>query len=718
MESSNKSLYNAIRRLADQSNKSYVILSGIEEEYSIIHCNEAYLKLTDYTYEELINLPYFMMLVDTHLHVDIQKVEENLKDGITVQTELHHLRKSKASFYSKIESLPFQNHQDETIFVLQFIEDITCKKMEGFLHNLEKQVYSAIERESPFEQKMKIICNELDEFYSPLSFTNIFIKSREDKLLTISSDYSMQDEQNVQFKEHHLTEFYAKVMLETTSTFVELSQQQNLIEEYKQAAIDKDMNMCCHIPIVNQKKKVIGLIAVYYKYLEIDYTVFQSLFQKISNLISLAYTYAVSQHRILELAYTDVTTGLANRHQFMNDLEEYVTNGNQGVIKLIQPGEYANVVELYGHKAGDELMRQIANRLNENNTIKNCKIARFSSSSLIVSHLVSDEEKFDYDEHVHELMQVPYILGDKQVYISLKTGVAPFYETVTAEDVLRHADIALSYAKKQPGSHSEMFTEESNEALERKMAILNHLTLGLKRHEFVVYLQPKVNLKSGKISSFEALARWFSPELGRVSPVDFISIAENAGKIREIDIQILEQVLKWIQSRQRAGKKSYRVAVNVSPEHFYHPTFVEDICDLVKAYYVDPHDIIIEVTESIGLVDLNKANQILNHLKLLGFSTSVDDFGIGFSSLSYLQKLPFNELKIDRSFIMKLHEAGTEAVVRLIIQLAHYLNMDVVAEGIETEEQATLLREIGCNNVQGFLYYKPAPLTEIDKFLL
>jgi len=249
------------------------------------------------------------------------------------------------------------------------------------------------------------------------------------------------------------------------------------------------------------------------------------------------------------------------------------------------------------------------------------------------------------------------------------------------------------------------------------MTVLNHLSQAIKNKEITVHLQPKVDLRNGEIQSIEALARWVSPKLGFVSPAIFIPVAESAGKVREIDVQVLEIVLSWLAERQKVGKKLVKIAVNISPDHFYYTHFVQDTLKLVRKYEIDPSNIILEVTENIGLVDFQSAFTIIQELKSYGFKTSVDDFGTGFSSLSYLQQLPFTELKIDRSFINALEDPATLAIVRSIIQLALNLGMISVAEGIETEEQVEILRALGCTVGQGYFYFKPMAIEQLDTIL-
>ena len=259
---------------------------------------------------------------------------------------------------------------------------------------------------------------------------------------------------------------------------------------------------------------------------------------------------------------------------------------------------------------------------------------------------------------------------------------------------------------------------QKNILTENEICIVNHLKEAINNKEIQVYFQPKVELRRGRIGNMEALARWISPHLGFMSPADFIPIAEKAGLIREIDLLIIEQVLAWLQRRQYDGKRIVPVSINISPDHFYHPQFITRLRELMQQYYADPNYLIIEVTENIGLVDMERAKDILWELKLRGFKTSVDDFGIGFSSLSYLQKFAFSELKIDRSFTSKIQETGTYMIIQSIIQIAKNLEIDVVAEGVETEQQVQLLKELGCEIAQGYFYYKPMSLDDIEEKII
>jgi len=640
----------------------------------------------------------------------IKMIKEKIHNGIMVQAKLHHNGINKPPFWAEIQALPFRNDANITQYVLVLMKDVTYYHTEDFLMRLENDMYKAIERDSSFEQKMHIICRGLDEFFMPNTSSMVLIKTENNLLQAFTDNCRSKDVP----RRCENNDFFTKVMQSETSIFIENLDEVHIPDEHKQFAASSHKPYGLFIPIRNQQRQVIGLFSIYHQQ---AHNGFKHMFRKIGALVALAFTYARTQRKIWDLAYTDITTGLPNRHSFVNFLEKQVERGQKGYIKIAKPSEFHQVVELYGREFGDELLRQLAKRLEQDKPADREYIARFTSSSLILSTMTFDENLNNYESRIKETIRQPFIIGGKQIYITLKTGIASFNDDIKINDAIRFADNALSFATDKSGTHTEIFTTEKNDVLVQQMTVLNHLSQAIKNKEITVHLQPKVDLRNGEIQSIEALARWISPKLGFVSPAIFIPVAESAGKVREIDVLVLETVLSWLAERQRLGKKLVTIAVNISPDHFYYTHFVQDTLKLVRKYGIDPSIIILEVTENIGLVDFQSAYKIIQELKSYGFKTSVDDFGTGFSSLSYLQRLPFTELKIDRSFINALEDPATLAIVRSIIQLALNLGMISVAEGIETEEQVEILRALGCTVGQGFFYFKPMAIEQLDLIL-
>ena len=417
----------------------------------------------------------------------------------------------------------------------------------------------------------------------------------------------------------------------------------------------------------------------------------------------------MKQQEIFRHAYTDMSTGLPNRHALFSKQCEI----EDGSVLVVQPSDFSKFVEMYGRKFGDELLSQLAYKLNKISAVQ--FIAQFTSSSLALVIDVNHSSYAGLNVLFERITREVFHVMGNNIYITLKVGVVLLKDEDTFEQAIRNAENALSVAKNNSGTQIIFYDDEMQEKLKKELIILNELVEAIKNKEFQAYVQPKIEIYRGRISSLEALARWISPKLGFVSPGDFIPIAERAGLIREIDLQIFEQILIWMQKRQYEGKIIVPVSVNISPEHFYHRKFILGLLRLMRKYYADPKYIIIEVTESISLVDIKRAQEILVRLRVLGFQTSVDDFGVGYSSLTYLQKLAFTELKLDQSFVRKINEAGTFAIVKSIQQIGYHLQMNTVAEGVETKEQLQLIKNIGCDVVQGYYFYKPMSIEEIEK---
>ena len=398
----------------------------------------------------------------------------------------------------------------------------------------------------------------------------------------------------------------------------------------------------------------------------------------------------------------------------MNGLIE---RGFEGFLYIIEPGEYQKIIDLYGRQGGDEILRQLASRFESHSMYDDSVMARYTNSALIIASRFELKDMGMPHPEIDTILFEPYYIDNKEVYITLKIGTVKFSQTTSLAEAIHQADTALSNALKSTGTVIKQFEKALIESVEQEMNVLAHISKGLKNSEFFPVLQPKVNIQSGEIESFEALARWISKELGFVSPAHFIPVAESTGNIYKIDREIFEKVLQWQQQRMQAELPIYQVSVNISPSHFYNPAFVSSSVELIAQYGVPFNYIKFEITESIELENVVRAKKIINELNRHGVATSIDDFGVGYSSLSYLQELPFEEIKIDKSFVDNLEIPRMNAVIKTIIQLSLDLNMVSVAEGIETEEQHLELKKLGCLVGQGYYYYKPMPIEEINKLL-
>lgn len=596
-----------------------------------------------------------------------------------------------------------------SINIFETLTDKTYKNMQQHL-TFTNKMNAIVLQESPIQYKIQQICTEIDfQFNTYSTFTYL---NQQPLQFIISQRFPEQETPKISQQEinyHH--QLMANNKRLNWSILAELSLHSKTWRFAKS-------ELCANsyfIPIYTMSHEAIGYFIVYFEEIGIGERLLSVLTRKLEQCIQLLDKISMYERQIEMLQTTDTTTNLPSYKKFITMLNRYKNENKIGVIKIIEPGEFSKIVELYGRPVGDRLLRQVGEHLKQASVSDNSEVARFTSSALIMFSPVDFKHLVKRKTTISDEMNASFTIDDQQIHISLKVGIAPFDSRIAGHDAIRFAEYALTKAKGVHGSHTEFYTARNDATLERELFVLNHLKNAIYNEIIDIHFQPKFALHNEKIISMEALARWHSPELGFVSPAEFIPMAENAGLIKNLELQIIEKVLMWQQQRQYEGKRIVPIAVNISPEHFYHPLFIQNIQQLLHTYYADPKYLIIEVTENMGLVDSERARIIINKLRNMGVYTSIDDFGIGYSSLSYLQKFSFNELKIDRSFIMKLDELATQTIVKAIIEIAHTLEMDVIAEGVETKEQRDILKAIRCDGIQGYYYSKPLPIEEAEK---
>jgi diguanylate cyclase (GGDEF)-like protein/PAS domain S-box-containing protein len=432
--------------------------------------------------------------------------------------------------------------------------------------------------------------------------------------------------------------------------------------------------------------------------------------------ISFALDHIEKADKLNYLAYYDELTGLANRSLFLERVAQYTRSAASGGHKLglflIDLERFKSINDSLGRPAGDALLRQVAEWLTRNAGDAGL-VARVGADHFAVV-LPVVKQNGDVVRLLEKTMAAslghPFLLNDAVFRVSAKVGVALFPDDGADADALfRNAEAALKKAKAS-GEPYLFHTQKMTEMIAGKLTLENQLRQALDNQEFVLHYQPKVNLVSGKLTGAEALIRWNDPRTGLVPPGRFIPMLEETGLIHDVGRwalrQAIEDYLRW----RRAGLASVRIAVNVSPLQLRNRGFIDEIKQAIGIEAQAATGLELEITESVIMEDIKRNIASLQAIRALGVTVAIDDFGTGFSSLSYLAKLPVDTLKIDRSFVVDMTVAPEGlALVSTIIDLAHSLKLKVVAEGVETEEQARLLRLLNCDEMQGFLFSKAVP---------
>ena len=696
-------LFNAICNLAKQYSTGVAILNACHPERPFVYYNEPFAVLTGYNHHELIgqNLSQFVGAnTDESL---LKTLNDSLERALPFETTIIHYHKDGSPFWHELVIHPIRDQHDTVQYITLHSKDVTYEKLFKMLSKLEHEVYIDIEKGSELSHILQLIATQIETYYTRNIYCAIHLTQPNQTLTTLASG-SMPAELA-----------HAMLLFSAHASTLELVNWQHINDlcTTLQTSIKMPIHAYLTKNIFGQNGQMIGAITLYFdekptiKQVELDFL------ERLIRLISLSIKYVGQTQQLRQLAYYDQATDLPNIHYFQTKLTTWIHEQKQGVVMIIQPGEYSNIVDLYGRGIGDEILRQMAERLQQSTSSDRLEfIAKHSHSTLIFACTYDMNELELSHSRLQQITNIPYTVHGKELYITLKVGVTYFKANEPVDEMIRQADMALSKSRQISGTNIAYFEEKNNVKLQQEMTILNQLTYGLQQEEFYAVLQPKINFNTLEIEGFEALCRWNNTVLGHVSPATFIPIAERTGKIKQIDSLVLKQVLAWQQQRLVKQQKTIPIAINISPVYFYDEYFVENILDLIAQYDVPTHLIKLEVTESVELVDFSKAKTILSALKQHGIESSIDDFGVGFSSLSYLQQLPFREIKIDRSFINEMDKPEMYTVVQTILHLAASLQMNAVAEGIETVQQFESLKKMGCRTGQGYYFYKPLTLAE------
>ena len=420
-----------------------------------------------------------------------------------------------------------------------------------------------------------------------------------------------------------------------------------------------------------------------------------------------------AQDRISYLAHHDVLTGLANRALFVERLADAVsrarTRQTQVGVAFIDIDRFKNVNDSLGHAAGDQLLKAVADRLQQCMR-RDDIVARLSGDEFTV--LLADVGSREVAERVArkilKAFAMPLRMRGRDLYVSASIGVALFPQDAgDAESLVSHADIAMYRAKELGRNNFQFYTLDMVTNVSEKLSVENALRFAIERDELLLHYQPIVDFNSGAAVGAEALIRWQRPEQGLIEPARFIGIAEESALILSIGRWVLQTAC----AQASAWTDGERISINLSPRQFRDRKLADSILEILHELALPPERLELEITESVLMQDLDTTRAILNKLRANGVSLALDDFGTGYSSLSYLKRFPVDRLKIDRSFIKDIvADADAAAIVHAIIAMAHRLKINVVAEGVETEAQYTLLRAAECDFAQGFYLGKPLPV--------
>ncbi|RNF40763.1 EAL domain-containing protein [Planococcus salinus] len=431
-----------------------------------------------------------------------------------------------------------------------------------------------------------------------------------------------------------------------------------------------------------------------------------------------------AEEELKKMALTDSLTGVSNRYDFtermlhlMNTSERYKISHSFLFLDL---DRFKQINDSLGHEVGDQLLMEVSQRIRI--LIKNKDIiARYGGDEFVIAltAIQHPREAAQLAEKIIDMLEQPFHLAGEEIYISTSIGISLYpNDGKTTDELLRKADKAMYFAKQNGRSQYSFFFDDLKTATKRLVVLESELRKAIETKSFTMLYQPKVNIKTDRIIGLEALIRWESDKLGIVSPSEFIPFAEENGLIIPLSEAIIEKVCGEFIRLELGKRADMPISINVSSIHFQQHSFVSSLKAIFEKMNCQPSFFELELTEGTIMANAAETSMKLKELKQLGFRISVDDFGTGYSSLSYLSRFPLDYLKIDKSFITTILSAKeNEYIVDAVVQLAHSLHLEVIAEGVEAVEQVELLQTLGCDIVQGYVFGKPMPAEDISHYI-
>ncbi|MBB6452702.1 diguanylate cyclase (GGDEF)-like protein/PAS domain S-box-containing protein [Salirhabdus euzebyi] len=414
--------------------------------------------------------------------------------------------------------------------------------------------------------------------------------------------------------------------------------------------------------------------------------------------------------------FFDPNTNLPTRLYLDSRLKSMVNKGLKSnerfVLGIFDIDDFKHINDMFGHDIGDMFLKEIAKRLTECLS-KESFIARLGGDefAIIIPDLYSSSQLEETGKRIMELFTKPILINEYEFFCSISLGFCKFPEDGNgSQTLLAHANNAMTFAKKNGKNHFSIYDGSIQSFNYRSFTIKNSMRKAIEEEQFLLHFQPRINVKTLKIEGFESLIRWDHPELGLISPFEFIPIAEQTGLMGEIGDWVFKKSCEYLTEINSKSNITYKMSINFSPNQFLNKDIVDRYLQILRESHISPSLIEIEITESLFIHNKKRVAYVLNAFRTAGFSLALDDFGTGYSSLSYLKEFKTDVIKIDKSFVEKITvDQDIKAIAEMIIRLAHQFNMRVVGEGVETTEQLSILKDLHCDEIQGYYFSKPLP---------
>jgi diguanylate cyclase (GGDEF)-like protein len=493
--------------------------------------------------------------------------------------------------------------------------------------------------------------------------------------------------------------------------------------EYRDITLNHGLKACWSKPILSPKGIVLGSFSFYHKECRSPSSDDLAMLEGYSRLAGIAIDYKQAVEKRSSMDSYDYLTGLPNDVQFNKILNETIVKAKKDQqtfsVMFIDLGRFSVINSYGGYEVGDQVLKKVS-KLFTDNFGERCTIARWKSDKfLCILHDSAEELANQQAQRLIHLLSKPILIEGQEFVVTPSIGISFFpQDGEQANLLIKNAEVALSYVKSTEKNTYSFYTHTMNNCLSNQICIEQDLRKAIQLNQFHLCYQPQISLHTNQVVGVEALIRWEHPTIGMISPGQFIPLAEETGLIVPIGEWVIRtaclQMLEW----KKAGLPEIMLSLNLSGVQLYQSNIVQKISEILIELNFSPAQLMLEVTESSLVKNMEITSEKLNRLKELGIHISLDDFGTLYSSLNYLKNLPLDVLKIDRSFVRDItNDEKDLEIVKAIIQLGHSLRLKVLAEGVEKKEQASFLREHNCDEVQGFYFAKPLSVQDIEQFI-
>ena len=738
-----------LSRAVQQSPNVVVVTDALGR---IEYVNPMFTQVTGYTSEEAIGQnPRLLNAGDTPA-VYFRTLWETLAAGREWRGEFHNRKKNGEFYWENALISPLKTPEGSITHIVAVKEDITARKLAERRQKLTEQVFSLLSLPSEKTDKIRDILQLIRDF---TGCEAVGIRLRENADFPYYRTLGLNDESLAAENDRHADSgpkvaacLCGKILLGLTDPALPcftpggsywLSSPVGVAPDgtagpgclcARGLGQSESFQSMALIPL-RSGEEIIGLLQMLDRRPEMVKPDLVQFLETLGASIGIAFEHRQVAEQLLEkeellnfLANYDPLTRLPNRSLLCDRLQHTMArarrSGSSVALLLLDLDRFKTINDSLGHEVGDRLLLEVAHRL-QGVVREMDTLARFGGDkfAIILEEVADLQKAVRVAQKVLDELSRVMTLDGFQLYVTASIGISLFPNDGTdLESLLQHAEAAMYRAKETGRNNYQFYRPEMNARTRERLLLENSLRQAVEKQQLILYYQPKIDLSSGQMTGVEALLRWPHPDLGMVSPVDFIPLAEETGLIVPIGEWVLRTACDQAKTWQRSGLPPLRVAVNISGRQFRQTDFVDMVEGVLAQAGLDPRGLELEITESVAMENVEETILTLTALKARGVHLAIDDFGTGYSSLSYLKRFPITSLKIDRSFI---NEVGTDpndaAIASSVIALAQAMSLEVVAEGIETEEQLRFLVARGCTEGQGYLFSRPVPPVELELFL-